>query len=228
MFAPVLTPGETPSGARVPGITTEVHRPEAPGFPSYPLEHDECTEIRRGNEPMRYASTFAATMLVVFAITSSTTIARADDTTTKQWVWLEKQGVWGFGYQLADGPHKGLWRIDSGSKRAPEPPAPVTDPYGFHAILNQYRASAGLSPLEYDHELAGWAAMNNAHQANRGLGHHVNPNCHQNCSWNTTDAVSTADQWLNSRGHRENMLSPAVRSFGVAYGPGPYWTLNLR
>jgi hypothetical protein len=174
---------------------------------------------------MRYLTPFATTVLLLLSLTTQT---RAEDSPAKHWVWLEKQGVWGYGYQIEDGPQKGLWRIDPGTKRAPEEPTPATDPYGFHAIINQYRASAGLPPLGYDHELASWAAVNNAHQSNRGLGHHVNPNCHQNCSWNTPDAASTADQWLGSRGHRENMLSPAVRSFGIAYGPGPYWTLNLR
>jgi hypothetical protein len=33
----------------------------------------------------------------------------------KQWVWLPKQGLWGFGRQRPDG----LWVIDPGSKRQP-------------------------------------------------------------------------------------------------------------
>lgn len=167
-------------------------------------------------------------LTTAFVLLAPTATARADDEPTKQWVWLSKQGVWGYGYQLDDGPHKGLWRIDPGSKRTPEELLPSTDPYGFAAILNQQRAAAGLPPLEYDHDLSSWAAMNNAHQADRGLGHHVNPNCHQNCAWNTPDAASTANTWLNSPAHRDNMYSPNVRTFGIAYGPGPYWTLNLR
>lgn len=146
----------------------------------------------------------------------------------KQWVWLHKQGVYGFGYQIPDGPHKGLWRIDPGSKRSAEEFAPAADPYGFAALLNQYRAAAGLPPLEYDPELSNWASHNNAAQAHRGIGHHVVPDCHQNCAWNTPDAVRTAVEWMNSPGHRANMLSPAVSRFGIAFGPGPYWTMNAR
>lgn len=181
-------------------------------------------------------------------------LSPAQDEPTKQWVWLARQGVWGYGYQLQDGPHRGLWRIDPDSKRPPEEPAqepesepvPVpqpesepepapapapaqaADPYGFAAYLNAYRAAAGLAPLAYDNDLSAWAAQNNVQQAGRGLGHHVNPNCFQNCAWNTPDAASTAGEWLNSPGHRANMLNPSVTCYGIAYGPGPYWTLNAR
>jgi uncharacterized protein YkwD len=108
------------------------------------------------------------------------------------------------------------------------PTVPAADPYGFAAHLNSYRASAGLPPLQYNPELSNWAALNNSHQNSRGLGHHVNPNCLQNSCWNTTSAAHTMRTWADSRSHRDNMLASHVRSFGIAYGPGPYWTLNLR
>jgi uncharacterized protein YkwD len=102
------------------------------------------------------------------------------------------------------------------------------DPYGFMGILNQFRASAGLHPLAYDENLSAWASQNNAAQCSRGLGHHVNPNAFQNCGWNYADASSVAQGWMESPGHRENMLAPSVTRFGIAFGPGPYWTLNAR
>jgi uncharacterized protein YkwD len=109
----------------------------------------------------------------------------------------------------------------------PEPEA-SGDPYGFAAILNNYRASAGLPPVAYDPNLSNWASQNNAAQSRRGLGHHVNPNCFQNCAWNYTDIASAATSWINSAGHRQNMLSPSISRFGIAYGPGPYWTWNAQ
>ncbi len=163
--------------------------------------------------------------LILLAIASPT---QSQEPQAKQWVWLARQGVWGYGYQIEDGPYRGLWRIDPDSKRPPEPVAPATDPHGFAEIINRFRASAGLPPLAYDHELSVWAANNNAEQAVRGLGHHVNPNCYQNSAWNTPDAQSTADEWMNSPAHRANMLSPNVTRFGIAFGPGPYWTLNAK
>lgn len=108
------------------------------------------------------------------------------------------------------------------------PAAPAGDPYGFAAILNRYRALAGLPPVAYDPDLSSWASQNNAAQSRRGLGHHINPNCFQNCGWNYADVWSVARGWMNSPGHRQNMLAPSITRFGIAYGPGPYWTMNAR
>jgi uncharacterized protein YkwD len=165
----------------------------------------------------------AATVLLVISSQSF-----GEEPPAKQWVWLESQGVYGYGYQLQEGPHRGLWRVDPNSKRAPEDTVPTTDAYGFAAVLNQYRAEAGLPPLAYDHELSAWAAANNAAQASQGIGHHVTANCYQNCAWNSPDAGSVGQAWMESRGHRQNMLSSSVTRFGIAYGPGPYWTMNAK
>jgi hypothetical protein len=102
------------------------------------------------------------------------------------------------------------------------------DPYGFVAILNGYRASAGLPPVAVDPNLSAWASQNNAAQCRRGLGHHVNPGCHQNSGWNYASAWEVAAGWMNSPGHRANMLSPSITRVGIAYGPGPYWTMNAQ
>src|SRR4051794_12449507 len=100
--------------------------------------------------------TIAAAVLALFAAQaacraeeaipeSSAQAADATAAPAKQWVWLAKQGVYGYGYQIQDGPHKGLWRIDPDSKRTPEEVSPpAEDPYGFAAELNRYRVSAGL------------------------------------------------------------------------------------
>jgi hypothetical protein len=49
----------------------------------------------------------------------------------KRWVWLEKQGVYGFGYQRADG----FWVIDPSSKR-PELPPDAVQPSAESAGVN--------------------------------------------------------------------------------------------
>jgi uncharacterized protein YkwD len=102
------------------------------------------------------------------------------------------------------------------------------DPYGFTSILNRLRAAAGLHPVVYDPELSSWASRNNTVQCLRGIGHHVNPCGVQNCGWNYADASSVAEGWMNSPGHRQNMLSREITRVGIAFGPGPYWTLNAR
>lgn len=170
----------------------------------------------------------AALILAILGNATVTTAVRAGDTPAKQWVWLKEQGVWGYGYRIQEGEHKGRWKIDPGTKVAPEDLTPTTDPYGFAAVLNAHRAAAGLPPLAYDATLSQWAAANNAAQAARGIGHHVVPNCYQNCAYNSTSAEEAASDWMNSRGHRANMLNPSITRFGIAYGPGPYWTMNAQ
>lgn len=102
------------------------------------------------------------------------------------------------------------------------------DPYGFMGVFNRVRARAGLPPVAYDPNLSSWASRNNLAQCVRGLGHHVTPGGVQNCAWNYPDASSTVQGWMESPGHRRNLLAPDITRFGIAFGPGPYWTLNAR
>jgi uncharacterized protein YkwD len=88
--------------------------------------------------------------------------------------------------------------------------------------------SGRLHPVAYDSELSSWASQNNSAQCHRRIGHHVNPCGVQNCGWNYADASAVAQGWMNSPGHRQNLLSPSISRFGIAYGPGPYWTLNAQ
>jgi hypothetical protein len=144
-------------------------------------------------------------------------------TPAKQWVWLSKQGVWGYGYQREDG----LWVIDPGSKRAPAPQAtqaPAGDPYGFLGWLNATRASVGLPAVGYDANLSAWASMNNVQQNSIGLGHHVmGPARRQNSAMG--NAASIGAQWMASPAHRSALLDPSIRMIGIA-GLGAYWTFN--
>ncbi|MFO0956574.1 MAG: CAP domain-containing protein [Isosphaeraceae bacterium] len=168
---------------------------------------------------------------------------------TEQWVWLTDQKIWGYGYKLQDGPFKGMWRVRykakspstaqsaAGSSASPvvqtsytttRPAAPAGDPYGFVAILNQMRASSGLPPVAYDANLSAWASQNNAAQNSYGLGHHVNPGSYQNSGWNYANAAAVAQAWLASPGHAAAMLANGISRVGIAYGPGPYWTMNAQ
>jgi hypothetical protein len=105
---------------------------------------------------------------------------------------------------------------------------PPGDRYGFTAIWNSYRAAAGLSSLSYDSNLEAWATQNNSAQNSKGLGHHVNPGFRQNAGWNYANAQHVFNGWMGSTGHRALLLSQGLSAFGIAYGPGPYWTLNAK
>jgi uncharacterized protein YkwD len=191
--------------------------------------------------------------LILAALASSTTSVRGQDFTTVRVASRDMRGISvpapaPAAAAVVHDPNCPFAHAHQAPAVAAQPPAPAAeevaapasvaaevntyvyqgDPYGFTGIINQIRASAGLHPLAYDPSLAAWASQNNAAQCSRGIGHHINPNCFQNCGWNYSTAYEAATAWMNSPGHRQNMLSPGVTRFGIAYGPGPYWTLNAR
>src|SRR5262249_25600376 len=82
--------------------------------------------------------------------------------------------------QPAPATSSGAARADTTNQSAPAPPAAgappsneTSDPYGFTAWLNSTRAAYGLGAVGYDPNLSNWAAVNNNHQASRGIGHFV-------------------------------------------------------
>ena len=98
------------------------------------------------------------------------------------------------------------------------------DPSGFVAWLNATRASYGLPAIGYDANLAGWASMNNSHQASRGVGHYVmGPARRQNSAMGSYSTIG--GMWMSSPGHRSALLDPTIRFVGIA-GSGSYWTFN--
>jgi hypothetical protein len=149
----------------------------------------------------------------------NTEAAKDAGTPKKQWVWLTKQNCWGYGYKRDDG----LWVIDPGSKRkaAAEPEAAW-----FVNWLNRQRAAVGLPAVGHDPNLTHWAAVNNAQQQSRGMGHFVmGPARRQNAA--VGSAGSVGQQWMNSPAHRAALLDPSIRWIGIA-GLGAYWTFNAR
>jgi uncharacterized protein YkwD len=117
----------------------------------------------------------------------------------------------------------------------PAPAAPVaaqpkpvvyaaSDPYGFTAWLNSTRASYGLPAVGYDPNLTNWAAVNNSHQASRGMGHYVMGSARrQNSAMGNSASIGA--MWMSSPAHRAALLDPTIRWIGIA-GLGAYWTFN--
>lgn len=190
--------------------------------------------------PARSADPLANSTPPPITTTTNTTPATfapaAEPAATKQWVWLWRQGCWGFGYRRGDG----LWVIDPGSKRLPaaapaapqqaqaaapaQAPAASADPYGFVHWLNATRASFGLPAVGVDPSLSQWAQSNNSQQQSRGLGHYVmGPARRQNSAMGAYSTIGA--MWMASPAHRSALLDPSIRSIGIA-GLGAYWTFN--
>ena len=151
----------------------------------------------------------------------------AQDPPKKTWVWLTKQGVWGYGYQIEEGPAPGPLadrpRHETGTRRTRAHHRPLWLRRDLESVPCRGRTGP---PWLTTTTFPPGPPKTTLRRTNRGIGHHVTINCFQNCAWNTPDAASTAEEWMNSRGHRANMLTPSATRFGIAFGPGPYWTMN--
>ncbi|MET7797951.1 CAP domain-containing protein [Streptomyces decoyicus] len=114
------------------------------------------------------------------------------------------------------------------------------------SLVNQERAQAGCSPVTADKELAGLAQQFSDDMARRGFFGHTDPD--GDTPWDRADAAGIKDlggeniargqataqavmeSWMNSPGHRANILNCDYKTLGVGvhFGPGgPWWTQDF-
>lgn len=114
------------------------------------------------------------------------------------------------------------------------------------AYTNQARASNGLPPLATSAKLMDAAAIQARQMASaQRLDHvitgaqyptldtrlqavgYVYRDAAENIAWNQQDARAVVDGWMNSSGHRANILDPALTQIGAAMARSskgePYW-----
>jgi uncharacterized protein YkwD len=111
------------------------------------------------------------------------------------------------------------------------------------ALVNQERAGAGCAPVVADGGLAGVARAHSADMRDRDFFSHTNleglspfdraekagisHSRAENIAYGQRDAAAVMEAWMNSAGHRANILDCSLRTLGVgvAEGPGgPWWT----
>jgi uncharacterized protein YkwD len=115
-------------------------------------------------------------------------------------------------------------------------------------LTNQARAAAGLAPLTEDARLTAAAAAHSADQATTRVMSHVgtdgsSPGARmtaagyrwwtwgENVAAGQTTAAIVVDAWMNSPGHRANILNPSFVSIGVGSVASVdgilFWTMDL-
>ncbi|WP_171166646.1 CAP domain-containing protein [Streptomyces sp. I05A-00742] len=113
------------------------------------------------------------------------------------------------------------------------------------ALTNARRAAAGLRPLSDDARLAAAAQAHSGDMAARGYHSHTSPDGRQpwdravaagsthrstgeNIACGQRSPAEVVEGWMNSPGHRANILTPGFTHLGVGFaggGPaGTYWT----
>ena len=103
--------------------------------------------------------------------------------------------------------------------------------------LNEFRASHGLSQLRTDGTLAALASEHAADMARRDSLDHDGFMTHrgprgaraENVAYGCKESACVVQQWVNSSGHRKNMLIPSLTRYGLASATSPsgkkYWAL---
>ncbi len=113
-------------------------------------------------------------------------------------------------------------------------------------LVNEVRSEAGLSPLTASGSLADLAEQFSDDMAARGFFDHTDPEGltpwdratsagvsglgGENIARGQTDAAAVMDAWMNSPGHKANILNPDFKTLGVGvhFGAGgPWWTQDF-
>lgn len=96
-------------------------------------------------------------------------------------------------------------------------------------FTNEERMKRGLPALRVAPQLLKLSRQKSTNMArSQNLSHSVSPrpNGGENIAWNQANAREVVRTWMNSDGHRANILSRRYSTIGVgmAVGNGPYWT----
>ncbi|WP_371654956.1 MULTISPECIES: CAP domain-containing protein [unclassified Streptomyces] len=114
------------------------------------------------------------------------------------------------------------------------------------SLVNQQRAQAGCSPVKADASLAALATAFSDDMAARGFFDHTDPDGKspwdraakagvgnlggENIARGQADAKAVMEAWMNSPGHRANILNCDYKTLGVGvhFGEGgPWWTQDF-
>jgi uncharacterized protein YkwD len=105
--------------------------------------------------------------------------------------------------------------------------------------LNGFRASHGRTPLSSDAALTAMAQTHAGDMARRDVLDHAGFKEQrgpmgaraENVAYGCADSPCVIKQWVNSSGHRANMLLPSVTKYGLASAVSKsgkrYWALEL-
>ncbi|MFP3987651.1 CAP domain-containing protein [Streptomyces sp. E11-3] len=114
------------------------------------------------------------------------------------------------------------------------------------SLVNQERAKAGCAPVSADAQLATLAGNFSQDMADRGFFDHTDPDGNtpwdradkagignlggENIARGQADARAVMESWMNSPGHRANILNCDYKTLGVGAhfaSGGPWWTQNF-
>lgn len=109
-------------------------------------------------------------------------------------------------------------------------------------LVNKERSARGLNPLQMDSKVQQVARIKSQDMQKNNYFDHTSPTygspfdmlksfgvnysmAGENIAYGHTSPAAVVEGWMNSQGHRENILNPNFTHLGVGYEPvGHYWT----
>ena len=108
-------------------------------------------------------------------------------------------------------------------------------------LVNIERKKAGLAELKHNWELSRVARYKSEDMRDKGYFAHTSPTygtpfqmmksfgisyrtAGENIAKGQTTPAAVVNAWMNSSGHRANILNPSFTEIGVGYASGNYWT----
>ena len=108
-------------------------------------------------------------------------------------------------------------------------------------LVNVERKKKGLSELKYNWQLSRVARYKSEDMRDRGYFSHTSPTygtpyqmmrsfgityrtAGENIAKGQTSPEAVVNAWMNSSGHRANILNPSFTEIGVGFASGNYWT----
>jgi uncharacterized protein YkwD len=116
--------------------------------------------------------------------------------------------------------------VDRGAKPSMEPPVPKLRSVESKIVdqTNAERARYGLRPLVLDDHLLESARKHAAWMTNRGLLQHTSLPVAENIAMGQRTCNEAVRDWMNSPGHRANILNPGYTRIGAAAFTAPNGT----
>lgn len=110
-------------------------------------------------------------------------------------------------------------------------------------LANSARVQRGLSPLEWNEEAAAVARSHSKDMLDNNFFSHTSPNtgtmgdrlqkagvayrtAGENIAYGQSDSINAHESWMNSPGHRQNILNKDFKTLGVGVA-GKYYTQNF-
>jgi uncharacterized protein YkwD len=132
-----------------------------------------------------------------------------------------------------------LWKqILDWFRPRPRPTPPPADTNDFLALVNAQRAAHGLQPLILNIKLSEAAQLWAESMARSGsLSHgdfakrirasgYTGRSLAENIAGGQKDATEAMKSWMNSSGHKANILNPTYRDVGFG-GSGTFWVADF-